>query len=503
MGQLKQTNTSIWAATSPDLAFPSLSRDIEADVAVVGGGITGLTAAYLLSKSGANVVLLESDQIGSGVTGYSTAKITSLHALTYSKLERTVGEEKARIYGAANQAAIEEIASIIRALSIDCEFERQSAYTYAQSEEHLRAIELEVEAATRLGLPAGFVGQIDLPFDIAGAIRLDNQAMFHPRKYLVGIAQHLAENGVEIFENTRAMTIRGSGPATVMTGRGNVVASHVVMATHFPFFDRALYFARAFARRSYALALKIDTAPPTGMYISADEPTRSYRPCATLGPAGVIIGGEGHKTGQDPDTPKRYEALEAWARENFDVGSIDYRWSAQDYVTSDGVPFAGRSHLWAKGIWVATGFKKWGITNGTAAAMLIADLISGADNPWTSLYDPVRTEPLKSPALPIKENLNAGVEFVKGRIESSASDIDSLPPGEGAIVKMDGKKTAAYRHHDGALSKVSATCTHLGCIVSFNAAERTWDCPCHGSRFDLDGKVITGPAVRDLEADVE
>lgn len=502
MGRLKQTNTSIWAATSPDTAFPSLDRDIEADVAVVGGGITGLTAAYLLSQSGAKVVLLESDRIGSGVTGYTTAKITSLHALNYSKLERTVGVDKARMYGAANQAAIEEIESIVMKLSIDCEFERQSAYTYALSAEHLRAIEQEVESSSRLGLPAGFVSEIDLPFDIAGAIRFDNQAMFHPRKYLIGIARHIAAHGVDIFEDTRAVTIRGSGPATVVTGSGNVVASHVVMATHFPFFDKALYFARAFARRSYALALKIKAAPPSGMYISVDEPTRSYRPCATLGPAGIVIGGEGHKPGQDPDTPGRYEALEAWAKSVFDVSSIDYRWSAQDYVTSDGVPFAGRSHLWAKGIWVATGFKKWGITNGTAAAMVISDLISGAENPWTSLYDPIRAEPLKAPVLPIKENLNAGTEFVKGRLESPDHDIDSLPPGEGAIVKVDGKKTAAYRHDDGTLSKVSATCTHLGCIVSFNKAEKTWDCPCHGSRFDLEGKVITGPAVKDLEGDL-
>lgn len=499
MGQLKQTNTSVWAATSPDSPLPALDHNIEADVAVVGGGITGLTTAYLLHKSGVKVVLLESDQIGSGVTGYTTAKITSLHALTYAKFERTIGEENARLYGAANQAAIEKIAAIVEELAIDCEFERQSAFTYAESSDHLRDIELEVEAASKLGLPAKFVNEIDLPFEIAGAIRFDDQAMFHPRKYLLGIAEHLAEHDVDIYENTRALTIKGSNPATIVTADGNVVANHVVMATHFPFFDKGLYFARAFARRSYALALTLNAPAPDGMYISVEEPTRSYRPCATLGSSGVVIGGEGHKPGQDPDTPARYEALESWANERFEVSSIDYRWSAQDYITSDGVPFAGRSHLWAMGIWVGTGFKKWGITNGTAAAMLISDLICGSDNPWASLYNPVRAEPLRAPALPIKENLNAGAEFVKGQLESPDYDIESLPAGEGAVIKLDGKKTAAYRHEDGSVSAVSARCTHLGCIVSFNKAEKSWDCPCHGSRFDLDGKVITGPALRDLE----
>jgi len=499
MGQLKQTNTSVWAATTPDVPFPSLDHDIQADVAVVGAGITGLTTAYLLQKSGVDVVVLESDQVGSGVTGYTTAKITSLHALTYAKLERTVGETKTRLYGAANQAALEKIDSIVQELSIDCEFERQACFTYAESSEHLREIEAEVEVASRVGLPAEFVSQIDLPFQIAGAIRFNDQAMFHPRKYLLGIASYLAEQGALIFENTRALTITGSNPATVVTAGGNVIANHVVMATHFPFFDKGLYFARAFARRSYALAMTLKNDAPQGMYISVDEPTRSYRPCTTVSSAGAVIGGQGHKPGQESDTPSHYEALESWAKERFDAQSIDYRWSAQDYITSDGVPFVGRSHLWSKGIWLATGFKKWGITNGTAAAMVIHDLISGKDNPWASLYDPTRAEPLRHPTLALKENLNAGVEMVKGHLAGGSNDVDTLPIGEGAVIKIDGKKTAAYRHEDGTLSTVSAKCTHLGCIVSFNKAEKSWDCPCHGSRFDVEGKVINGPAVRDLE----
>lgn len=500
MGKLKQTNTSIWVDTSVDPGFPVLPGDVKVDVAVVGGGITGLTTALLLQRSGFKVAVIESDRVGSGATGYTTAKITSLHALSYAHMVKSSGKEKALIYGQANQLAIQKIAELVEELSIDCEFERQPAFTYAESPEYLREVEDEVEAAVSLNLPASFVSETNLPFEMAGAIRFDNQAMFHPRKYLLGLAAALVDGGSDVFEDTRALGIKGSKPAVVETSRGDVTAQEVVIASHFPFYDRGLFFARAFAKRSYALAVSLGRPAPQGMFISVDKPTRSYRPCPTLGDGGAIIGGEGHKTGQDRDTPARYAALEDWATSRFAVESISHRWSAQDYVTGDRIPLVGRAHPAARGIWVATGFKKWGMTNGTAAAMLIADLINGVDNPWSELFNSLRADLIRSPAGTIKQNLNAATHFVRGRLEKVRSiPVDHLRPGEGALVDIGGKKAAAYRDEDGLVTAVSPVCTHLNCIVSFNKAEQSWDCPCHGSRFDLDGRVINGPALRDLD----
>ncbi|MEN3273283.1 MAG: hypothetical protein V7636_2044, partial [Actinomycetota bacterium] len=286
------------------------------------------------------------------------------------------------------------------------------------------------------------------------------------------------------------------GFVSVRTDRGSLRADHVVIATLLPFPDAGAFFARAHAYRSYAMAVRLGGDHPRGMYISVESPTRSIRSTAD---GWVILGGEGHKVGHDDDTRRRYQALENWGRGHFSIEDIGYRWSAQDYESVDGMPYVGRLTGGRTRSWVATGFRKWGMSNGTAAAMILADLIAGRDNPWAEAFDATRLAPGASIKSLIAENAEVGKRFLADRLRTSKPPSpDSLGNDEGGIVDLDGDPVAAYRDKAGELHAVAATCTHLGCRIAFNTAERSWDCPCHGSRFDIDGRVIQGPAVQDL-----
>jgi Rieske Fe-S protein len=286
-----------------------------------------------------------------------------------------------------------------------------------------------------------------------------------------------------------------------VTDRGDITARDVVVATHYPMLDRGLFFARLSPERSYVLACRVEGALPAEMYISTESAPHSIRSSPLDGEELLLVGGESHKTGQGGDTGERYRRLEAWARERFDVREVVYRWSAQDAMPADGLPYVGLVSLVSRHVWTGTGYRKWGLTNGTAAAMILADAIEGRENPWASTFDSNRFKPLAAGPTLVKENLNVGAHFVGDRLaRADADSLEALEPGEGGIVVVDGDRSAAYRDEDGTVHVLSPTCTHLGCLVSWNRAERSWDCPCHGSRFDaVDGHVIQGPAVHDLE----
>jgi nitrite reductase/ring-hydroxylating ferredoxin subunit len=307
-----------------------------------------------------------------------------------------------------------------------------------------------------------------------------------------------------VFERSRAIAVAGGKEhVRISTTRGELTADQVVVATHFPFLDRGGYFARMHPERSYGLGLylKRGSKAPQGMYLSTESPSHTVRSHPTAGGEMVIAGGESHKTGQGGDTAERVARLERWARERFDGRSIEYRWSTQDNMPVDGVPFIGRLAPFQKRLWVATGFMKWGLTNGTAAGMILCDLIAGRSNPWASLFDSTRFKPFASATELVKENVNVGMRFVGDHISSpDARSVEALAPGQAGIVRRGAGKVAAYREEDGTLHVVSAVCTHLGCQVKWNEAEHSWDCPCHGSRFDFTGRLIQGPAVKDLEA---
>jgi glycine/D-amino acid oxidase-like deaminating enzyme/nitrite reductase/ring-hydroxylating ferredoxin subunit len=493
--------TSVWLATREEQpTFPALDKDLRADVVVIGGGIVGITTALLLQEAGIQTVLLEADRLAHGVSGHTTAKVTSQHGLIYSYLRSRFGADGARTYAEANQAALEWVADRVSSDAIECDFRRRPAYAYVTSATARGKVEDEAQAAEQAGLPAWLAETVPLPFGVEAAVRFDNQAEFHAGRYLGALADRLAAAGARIFEGSRAVEVGTDGDRVVKTPGGNVTAGYVVVATHYPFLDRSLAFARVSPQRSYAILCRIAGDPPEGMFISGDSPSRSVRAVPLDGEELLLVGGEGHKPGTGGDTRVRYARLETFAREHWDVRSVDYRWSAQDNTTLDRVPYVGPLTPFDDRVLMATGFAKWGMTGGTAAAMILADRIQRKENAWASLFDPTRLKLRASGPRFVKENTEVGLRFFGDRLtKPGRRALGDLRPGEGEIVRHEGEKVAAFRDDDGTVTAVSPVCTHLGCQVNFNDAERSWDCPCHGSRFAVDGSVLQGPAVHRLE----
>ena len=465
------------------------------DVAIIGGGIVGLTAAHLLKAEGKTVAVLESHRIVEGVTGNTTAKITSLHTLIYAYLLRHFGEKKALAYATANQSALEHIADTIHQQNIQCDFIRTPAFTYTESTEEIAQIEAEVQAAQKLGLPATLTDQTPLPFPVRAAVRFDDQAQFHPRKYLLALARDIPGDGSYLFEETRVIDITEGEPCIVTTRNGTMRAHSVIVASHYPVNDKTIYASRLHQRRSYVLAVRVANPVMRGTFIST-APLHSIRNYAPSQDNLLFVGGQAHSPGQGGDTAARYRRLEQWARKRFDVLSVEYRWSTQDNETMDRVPYVGKYAPHSKHLYVATGFGGWGMTNGTAAAMLLRDLIVERQNPWANLYDPGRVNLVSAPKL-AGQTANIARHFVGDRIVRDTPD--DVSRGEGKIVHTKAGNAAMYQAEDGTVKVLSPVCTHMGCFVQWNSAEKSWDCPCHGSRFAVDGKVIHGPAVDDLE----
>ena len=455
---------SLWLASSGRSDYGPLAGDATVDVAVIGGGIAGLTTALRLKEEGKRVAVIEAGRIVEGVTAFTTAKITSLHGLIYDHLARSFDEETAQLYAQANQAAIGLVARNVDRYSIACDFERTSAYTYTTEAKQVEKIQAEVAAARKAGLEAEFVTESSLPFPIAGAIRLGNQAQFHPRKYLLGLAQLVHGDGSSVWEQTKALEVVDAERPRVVTEQGVVTADAVVMATHFPLHDNGFYFARMEPYRSYALALRVDGPLPEGMYITPDSEHSIRRHRLSDGQEFLLVGGEGHKTGKADDTPERYARVEEWARQHWPVQEVVYSWSTQDFETFDRIPFIGLSGG-ARNLYVATGFKGWGMTSGTLAGLTISQEILGHESPWAKVFRPNRVE-LAGVADMVKAGLGVAKDFM----------VDHINKGEGA-----------------------PTCTHMGCKLNWNRAEESWDCPCHGSRFSADGAVLNGPAQKPLE----
>jgi len=372
---------SFWIDTTPRTDYPAMPGDISADVAIIGGGITGLTAAVLLKRSGKRVVLIESRRVAEGVTGHTTAKVTSQHQLTYDTLINSHGLEKARLYAEANEAAIDCVESFVDEKGIDCGFRRLPAYTYTESADMLSQLQAEVEAARRVGLPASFTRDVPLPFPVEGAVRFENQAQFHVREYLLPLADEIPGGDSHLFENTRALSVKEGIQCRVETDRGRIVARNVVVATHVPFLFKSQFWGKATPKREYGIAARIgETVAAQGISISASSPTRSVRTGYRNGETVLIVVGETHKTGEERDTERRYRNLQEWARERFGVTRFENRWSTQDYYSMEGLPFVGRIGAGSEHVYVATAFAAWGMTNGTAAAILLSDLIAGKEN---------------------------------------------------------------------------------------------------------------------------
>ncbi|WP_343944529.1 FAD-dependent oxidoreductase, partial [Pseudonocardia zijingensis] len=448
--------------------------------------------ALLLKRAGARVAVVEAVRVGSGVTGHSTAKVSALQSTMLGRMARARGDEVAHEYARLNAAAVEFVAATVAEAGIECDLQRRSAYTAATTESALPDVEREVELARAAGLPAEFTTDVPLPYPVVGAAVLDDQLEFHPVRYAHGLAAAVHGDGSAVFEQTRAVGVRERSPVQVETTAGTLTGDQVVVATHYPVWDRGGYFARMKAHRSYCIAVRPAGGPPRGMTITTGGPTRSYRSAGDL----LIVCGEDHVVGERGVDEGVFARLADHAREHWNVEEVTHRWSAQDPVPYDNSPMIGTYTPVSNRMLVATGFAKWGLGGGTMAARLLADRIQGRPVPAT--FSPHRIAPRGLPTL-AATNLKVaadlvGDRLVPGQVRSAAE----VPPGAAGVLRNGTDRTGIYRDEDGAVHAVSMRCTHLGCLVRFNAAERSWDCPCHGSRFDVDGAVLEGPAVRPL-----
>lgn len=503
MSNLPGKPVSFWLDSTAKTNYPSM-ENVTVDVAIIGAGIAGITAAYLLKKAGKTVALIEAQKIAASASGHTTAKITSLHQLVYADLIDRHGEDKARLYGESNQAGVEFVAATVEQEGIDCDFQRNDTYSFAEDKSNLEQVQKEYDAAIKLGLPAEFVTDTTLPFEIAGAVKFTNQAQFHVRKYLLHLANIIPGDGSYVFEDSRVMSVEEGSPCKVFTENAALLASDVLLTTHLPIMDRGLFFAKSYPQRSYIIGAKISPEKaPEGMYIGVGKNYHSIRTTPIEdGKLLLMIGGGGHKVGAKSETEESYQELERYAHSHFGIAEIDYRWSSQDYKSFDKLPYIGKLTPANDHIYVATGFSLWGMSKGTMAGMILADLVQDKVNPWADLYDSLRATPFVTQES-IKNNLEVGMHWVGDRLKGIQNwSTDDVKPGEGKLITLKGEKVGVYKDEAGKVTAVSATCTHLGCIVNWNSAEKTWDCPCHGGRFTCEGKVIQSPATKDLELKV-
>jgi glycine/D-amino acid oxidase-like deaminating enzyme/nitrite reductase/ring-hydroxylating ferredoxin subunit len=490
----------IWSAQMP--ALTPLSGDVRTDVCVVGAGVTGLTTAYLLGLLGRNVIVLEQEGIGAGETGRTTAHLTSVLDVRYRQLRRLHGDAKARLAAASHAAALRLVESVVQAESLECGFLRVDGYLFGgTSPEGRLELEDELEACRVVGLTAELVGGAPLPFETGPALRFPDQAQVHPQRYLSGLARALRVRGGSI---ARAQVVEVGGDeseALVRTDRGQVVrANAVVIATHSPALQGPGVHLKQAAYRSYVIGFRAARGSvPPGLYWDTDDSYHYLRTVEGTEGAGdvLLVGGEDHKTGRDEAADERYDGLETWSRDRI-PGLLEtrFRWSGQILEPADGLAYIGRTSG-ASNVYIATGYGGNGMTYGTLAGRLLADLVVKGASDWSELYDPSRLR-LKAAGRYLKDGLGAAARYGEHATGGEVSGVEEIPLGEGAVIRRGLSKVAAFRDERGLVHEVSAQCTHQGCIVHWNAAEKSWDCPCHGSRFAADGTVLNGPALQPL-----
>lgn len=433
--------------------------------------------------------------------GNSTAKITSQHGLFYDYLLQSQGKELAKQYLDANEQAIKNIEQIIKSENIECEFEKQDAYVYTAQETELEKIKKEVEAVNSLGMEAEFVEKISLPIKALGAIRFKNQAQFNPCKYAQGLVSRM-KNQVYVFENTKVIDVKDKGKEyEIIAENGNkVTAKYVVLATHYPIINApGYYFLKMYQSMSYAIAVETEQELFDGMYISSENPVISFRTIKNGDKQLVVIVGNDHKTGEKKDLSENYNSLEKKAKQIYPDSKIMYRWCTEDCISLDKIPYIGEFSTLMPNVYVATGYKKWGITTSDVAANIIVDKILGKENQYEEVFKSTRLKPVKNyqeMSNMLKETVNS---LVVEKFKVPKEKLKDVQNGEGAIIEIDDKKVGVYRNEKGEIFAIKPVCSHLGCELSWNNLEKTWDCPCHGSRFTYDGKSIYEPSIKALE----
>ncbi|GER70915.1 (2Fe-2S)-binding protein [Weizmannia acidilactici] len=486
----------IWRKTVSLPRFPSLQEDIEADVAVAGAGMAGIVTAYLLAKEGIKTVLFDAGEIANGTSGHTTAKITAQHGLVYDELIQHIGIESAGLYYKANEAAASLIKNIIRENDISCSFSHQAAFLYTNSDDYFEKLEKEMRAYDTLGIHGEWLDRLPDGIPAKKAVKMERQAQFHPLSYLKALVEFLMEKQVPIFENTTAKDIEYGNPIKIKTEKGHTIScNYVCICTHYPFYDaKGLYFTRMYPERSYLIAVKPEKPFPGGMYINTEQPTRSFREVEAEGEKLLLVGGENHKTGQGGPMIRHYEVLQEFAEKTFGIETFYCRWSAQDLTTLDKIPYIGPVTKMEPNVFIETGFRKWGMTGTHVAALIMRDLILQKENPYVEMFAPQRFEADPMVKNFVSANVDVAEHLVKGKFDLPDKPLEQLEPDEGAVVRINGKRAGAYKDNEGNIYLLDTTCTHMGCEVKWNSGERTWDCPCHGSRFSFTGEVVEGPA---------
>lgn len=488
--------SSYWKSNTSLPSFEPLTKDLEVDVAIVGAGITGITTAYLLRRQGLKIALIESDSILSGTTEYTTAKITAQHGLIYHELIEHFGLEKAKLYYQAAMDAKTWIKDTIADNQITCGFSDEDAYIYTDDDKEIKHIKNETDAYQKMAIEGELVDKMPLEIPIKAALVMKNQAQFHPLHFLKHLVTAIHDDGINIYEQTTAVDIEFSEHPIITTKDNHqITCQHVVIATHYPFHDRSgLYFSRMYQERSYMLAITAKQKFPGGMYINAEQPTRTIRATMDEGEEVWLVGGERHKTGQDKSAIDHHEQLELFADQSFGIKAYKHRWSAQDITTMDKLPYIGPLTTNKPHALVATGYRKWGMTSATVAAMILSDTIMKKANRYAALFSPDRFDFDPDVKNYLKMNADVAKHMLKGKLERTDDDLTGLENNQATIIREKGKRIGVYRDENGQLGRLDTTCPHLKCEVNWNPTEHSWDCPCHGSRFAIDGKVLEGPA---------
>lgn len=481
-------NESLWIQECPLSNFPSLKNDIEVNTLIIGAGIAGLTTAYYLSKAHQSIAIIEADHVGYGASGRSTGKITSQHGFIYHDLIAEYGYEKAKLYYSANEEAIDSIEEIVNEYQIDCDFKRVSSVLFAFDEMKKAKLQDEYQACLDLDIPCTYIDKTNYPFSIIGGIRFDKQAQFQPLKYLQGLARILVDQGISIYEQTTADQLYdvSNGYRITCKNKHTIHAKQVVIATQFPFIDRGhFYFSRMYSDASFLSAAPCSLPLGDDQLISIDDDSRSYRTYQNK----LIAGGGVHKSGQFDKL--KYDDFILHNKSMFQLGDDDITWSSQDYMSFDHIPYIGCMEKGNPNLLIASGFNKWGNTSGTIAGKLLCAYLLENESQYQDLYDPHRFKGIFSAQF-IKENMNVAYEFIRGKLKNANQSFPN--PGQGCIMEIDHHKYGVYQSETKEIFIVDATCPHLGCLLHFNDMDKTWDCPCHGSRFHVDGRVVKGPA---------